>query len=156
MELDCEMSDSQPTGSPKSVPRPASTVSLPKDPVKRVSLNFGELEFYPHHMVSRMNAGVHLDEGEFNEILGLIEKHFGIQPYGYLSDRVADYSVNPVSAQRVVSDTTVVAGAFVIRNQRAREVSKVERLFYNAPVLLCATMEEAELFLATHLFPEGE
>lgn len=121
--------------------------------MRRVEFNFGCLELYPLHLISRIRGGMHLDEGEFNEMLEAIHGHFGTKPYGYLSDRVEDYSVNPVSARRIVLDTGVVAGAFVIRNDRAREVSNVERLFYDAPVLLCATIEEAEAFLLSHLFP---
>jgi hypothetical protein len=125
--------------------------TLPKAPHREVEFPFGRITLYPRHVEMRARGGVELGHPEFEAMIEVLLAHFEQRPYGYLSVREEDYSVDPMAGKRVVTETGVVAGAFVIRSESARRVLEVEKLFYQRPVRACATVEEGEAFLASHL-----
>ncbi len=130
-----------------------STVLLDKSSVVRVDFPFGSLDLYRDHLISTINGGVNLDHAEVAAMCTAIQEHYGTRSYGFLAHRKNGFSVNPMASRRIVTETSVVAGAFVSDNGRVRAVFESELLFYQRPCAVCATIEEAEIFLARHLFP---
>lgn len=139
------------TASTRKMDKTDDTLSLEKAPCRKVELPFGVFELYPRHVVSRIQEGVNLDRTEVDRMCALFREHFGERGFGYLSIRDVPFSVNPMESRRIVSETSVVAGAFVMSNARSRTILQAEVLFYKRPVLGCESLEEAEAFLAHHL-----
>lgn len=132
-------------------PRSENLSTLPMTQHACIEFSFGRYDFYERHLVSRIRRGVELGHAEFDKIISAIRDHYGDRRFGYMSVRREDYSVNPLASRRVIAETSVVAGAFIVPDERARLIFSTEKLFYNVPTLACHTEEEGLAFLSGYL-----
>lgn len=126
-------------------------IQLSKENPRTVTASFAHLVLYPDHIVVEIHDGVDFREAEANALRQVILDTYGDRPIGYLSMRTASYSVNPIAARVLCNETTLVAAAFVIDDQRRREAFEAERPFYKTPVEAFASIKLAEDYLAAKL-----
>lgn len=124
---------------------------LDKSGAVRVQLAFGEFTFFRHHLEAHVAGGIEVDHPEVDALITVINAQFNGRPYGYLCVRSQAYAVNPMASRRLVEETSVRAGAFVLTSIRSKLVMEAEKLFYRLPVESFDTLEAAEAFLAGQL-----
>ncbi|MCG2418665.1 hypothetical protein K8089_06490 [Aequorivita sp. F47161] len=102
-------------------------------PVELIELKFVKIEFYKTYMIATPAEGITLDEEYVAKIQELASQFYGDQSFGYISNRVNDYSRNlsPKSYTRQIPH--LVAFAIVYKSQRTLEIANFEKFFIHIP-----------------------
>ncbi|TCK69031.1 hypothetical protein DFQ05_0542 [Winogradskyella wandonensis] len=92
-------------------------------------VKIGELYFFEKYVVSEFNEGVHIDMKNFRESAILINSHFNNRPFGVISNRINNYSIDlsnseqfnncfpNLKAYAVVCDSLFGRGVFEVENR---------------------------------------
>ena len=95
---------------------------------------FGTFYFFEHIVVSEINEGVTLVFDNTKDLIQLINDTYQGRPFGYLSNRVNSYSVDPTGYYKVEEQFPNMAGfAVVYYSPFMQGTLKIEKLFLNAP-----------------------
>lgn len=65
-----------------------------KEP-KSGELSFAEIEMFPHYLILTIHEGVLFDSSELQELFKFFEDNFPNKDFGYISNRIHDYTINP-------------------------------------------------------------
>ena len=114
-------------------------------------LDFAHIDFEGAFAILTIDAGTDVGLAHFERITAAILDHFGDRPYAYISNRIHRYSVHPMAARHLIESTNVVAGALVVQNQVAKDIANAEKFFYNRPVGVFTSMEDAKAWLREQL-----
>ncbi len=110
-----------------------------------LKLDFGKIIFEDNILIAELNEGILLDVEENRKLLEIGRKTFNNDSYGYISNRVNSYGVNPMVYLEAASTPTLKAIAVVTTNPVCRENTILERQFYknNNSFEVFQTLEEA-------------
>lgn len=110
-----------------------------------LKLDFGKLIFIDNILVAELNEGILLDVEKNRILLKIGRKVFKNGSYGYISNRVNSYAVNPMIYLDSSSTPTLKAIAVVSTNPICRQNTMLERQFYknNNSFEVFKTLEEA-------------
>jgi len=95
-----------------------------------LKLDFGKITFENNILIAEMNEGVLLDVENNRILLEIGRKTFKNGSYGYISNRVNSYGVNPMVYLESASTPTLKAIAVVTTNPLCRQNAILERQFY--------------------------
>jgi len=98
---------------------------------KAIDLNFGRVQIIDNILVAELNEGVLFDIEENNVLLELGLQVFKGQPYGYISNRVNSYAVNPLVYKNSSIETNLKAIAIVTHDSIGKKNAMLEKQFYN-------------------------
>ena len=99
---------------------------------KTITLNFGILRILPENiLVSELNEGILLDVNSNKILLQIGLEEFQGQPYGYISNRIYSYAVDPMVYKESADYPALRAIAVVSDREIGRKSAQVERSFYN-------------------------
>lgn len=110
-----------------------------------LKLDFGSVTFLDNIQIAEMNEGILFDVPHNKELLELASERFGKQPYGYISNRVNSYSVNPMIHLDSASISNLMAIAVVSKNPVVKQNSIIEKQFFrnSSSFEVFETLEEA-------------
>ena len=95
-------------------------------------LDFGILRILPENiLVSELNEGILLDVNSNKILLQIGLEEFQGQPYGYISNRIYSYAVDPMVYKESADYPALRAIAVVSDREIGRKSAQVERSFYN-------------------------
>lgn len=120
--------------------------------IKKYTLpHIGEVEIYETYIIAEINEGVTMDMETGGELMVIARKHFPTQPFAYITVRKNSYAVDPL----------VYLKAFEIKNLKAIAIVsdkfidihnvKIEKHFFNKPMQVLETKEEAISWALSHL-----
>lgn len=95
-----------------------------------IKLDFGKITFDDNILIAELNEGILLDVEKNRKLLEIARKTFNNRPYGYISNRVHSYGVNPMVYIESAGTPTLKAIAVVSTNPLCRQNAILERQFY--------------------------
>lgn len=98
--------------------------------IKKIELDFGTIYVYDKILVSELNEGVLLDVLNNRKILEIGKETFLDAPFGYISNRVNSYAVNPMVYRESAEHPQLKAIAVVSKNEMGRKSALLEQQFF--------------------------
>lgn len=95
-----------------------------------LKLDFGTVTFLDNIQIAELNEGILFDIPHNRELLSLARERFDNKPYGYISNRVNSYSVNPMIHLESANVPNLVAIAIVSDNEVVKQNSIIEKQFF--------------------------
>lgn len=116
---------------------------------KKVELDCGVIWVHDRILVNEMNEGALLDVDTNRKILAIGYEHFGGEFFGYISNRINSYAVNPMVYRESAEHPQLRAIAVVSENQMARETARLEQQFYanKNSFAIFSSLEEAKSWM---------
>lgn len=109
--------------------------------------DFGKVKIQDDIVVAEMKEGVTIDINYTIELLQFCKNQFKEKTYGYISNRVNSYSVNPTVYLYTAKNSNVRAIAIVSADPIHRKNAAIERQFFQYPFEVFATLEEATAWI---------
>ncbi|RNL91409.1 hypothetical protein ED312_04340 [Sinomicrobium pectinilyticum] len=122
---------------------------------KRVKLDFGYLEFYENFVIAEINEGIHLVSEQNNILLSLCLKNFRNKPFGFISNRIYSYSIDPFIYLEAEKIENFVAIAIVVTTSAQRLSSRIEELFCKKPFQYFYNLETAKSWIRDRVNASG-
>jgi len=117
----------------------------------KITLNFGTVTVHDQLLIAEMNEGIVFDIPDNEQLLSLGSNIFGDKPYGYISNRVNSYSINPTVYLQTAQRSNIKAIAVVGSSESKIASTAVEKQFFKLPFEVFTTLEEARAWLQTTL-----
>lgn len=95
-----------------------------------IALDFGKITIIDNILIAELNEGILFDVDDNRELLKLGNKIFKGMPYGYISNRVNSYAVNPMIYLESSSTINLKAIAVVSSNLVCQQNTLLEKQFY--------------------------
>ena len=98
---------------------------------KILELDFGIVKIYPNNiLVSELNEGILFDVESNRRLLQIGAEEFNGEIYGYISNRIFSYAVDPMVYKESAEFSALKAIAVVSQREIGRKSAQVERSFY--------------------------
>lgn len=123
-------------------------------PENSIHLPFTTLTIHPVYAISEPHFGIHLDIEEAELIFSTLDAIF-TTPYGLISLRTHDFSINPMAHRQVIPrHEKVGAVAIVAQNERAFNAAKneISYSFNRKPFGLFRSLEQAQDWILSSIF----
>ena len=98
--------------------------------IDKIELDFGVIYIYDKILVSELKEGVLLDVENNRKILQIGREAFAQEAFGYISNRIHSYAVNPMVYRESAEDPQLKAIAVVSASQMGRNSARLEQKFY--------------------------
>lgn len=95
-----------------------------------IALDFGKVTIIDNILIAELNEGILLDVENNRKLLNLGNKIFKGLPYGYISNRIHSYAVNPMIYLDSSSTINLKAIAVVSSNPVCQQNTLLEKQFY--------------------------
>ena len=95
-----------------------------------IALDFGKITIIDNILIAELNEGILFDVENNRKLLNLGNKIFKGMPYGYISNRVNSYAVNPMIYLESSSTINLKAIAVVSSNPVCQQNTLLEKQFY--------------------------
>lgn len=120
---------------------------------KQIELDFGKVQIYDNFLVAELNEGILLDVENNRTLLAIGYSEFRGNPYGYISNRVYSYAVDPLVYRESAEFPSLKAIAVVSPSLIGRKSAEVERNFYKekGTFAIFESFEEAYSWINTAL-----
>ena len=96
-----------------------------------IALDFGKVTIIENILIAELNEGILFDVDNNRKLLNLGNKIFKGMPYGYISNRVNSYAVNPMIYLDSSCTKNLKAIAVVSSNKVCQQNTLLEKQFYN-------------------------
>lgn len=98
--------------------------------IKKVELDCGVILVHDRILINEMKEGALLDVETNRRILNLGTEVFKNEYFGYISNRINSYAVNPMVYRESAEHPMLKAIAVVSKSQLGRENARLEQQFY--------------------------
>lgn len=98
--------------------------------INKIELDFGVVYIYDKILVSELKEGVLLDVEKNKKILQLGRDAFNREDFGYISNRIHSYAVDPMVYRESAEDPQLKAIAVVSESNITRKCAVLEQNFY--------------------------
>ncbi|MGH1388271.1 STAS/SEC14 domain-containing protein [Kordia sp.] len=119
--------------------------------IKKYTLQIGKVEIYENYMLAQLNEGITLNIESVGEIISIAHTHFPTQPFAYITIRKNSYAVDPMLYLKVFEIENLKAIAIVSDKFIDNHNVKIEKHFFNKPMNIFKTKEEAIIWSKTYL-----
>lgn len=119
--------------------------------IKKYTLQIGKVEVYESYMLAQLNEGITLNIDSVGEIILIAKKHFPEKPFAYITIRKNSYAVDPMLYLKVFEIENLKAIAIVSDKFIDNHNVKIEKHFFNKPMSIFKTKDEAITWSKSHL-----
>jgi len=123
--------------------------------VIKISFDFGYVQLYDTYAVGVMNEGADISADDHILLSSALQKHFGRKPFGYISNRLYSYSIDPRAYQTTSKIKNLIAISVVTNNPAQRLSASVEELFFGRPFQYFGNISEARHWMLKTVNPEA-
>ncbi len=122
----------------------------------RLNIDFAHFDLYDHYLVATIHEGVVFDVPHIRKFHEIFDKHYYNRPFGYISNRKNDYTINPnCYAENENYDSKIVGVATLCYSEITyRNASFTER-FLTWPHKAFYTMDECVEWIESQLKKAG-
>ena len=113
-------------------------------PFKIVDEEIAYLEMYDDFVISSIKDGITFDVEELNWFVMILDKYYPNKKFGYISNRIYDYSLNPTTYFTSAMYEKLNAMAIVCYSEIAKKTALFEKNFSKKPFEVFKDMEEAK------------
>ncbi|MFC4633208.1 hypothetical protein ACFO3O_04780 [Dokdonia ponticola] len=107
------------------------------------NFDFGKVKIQDDIVIAEMKEGITIDINYNKEFLEFCENYFKGKPYGYISNRIYSYSINPTVYLNTAKNSNIRAIAVVSSDPVNQRNVIIEKQFFEHPFEAFATLEEA-------------
>lgn len=119
--------------------------------IKKYTLPIGVVEVYDRYILAEINEGVTMNEETASEMISIAHAHFPTQPFTYITVRKNSYAVDPMVYLKVFEIKNLKSIAIVSNKFIDNHNVKIEKHFFNKPMQVFKTKEEALAWSMSHL-----
>ncbi len=114
-----------------------------------LELDFATIRIYESLIITECKEGVLLDVQKNRKVLELAGEVFNNGAFGYISNRINSYAVDPMVYRESAAHPQLKAIAVVSSNELARSSAKLEQQFYTNtnPFQIFSSLEEAKVWI---------
>ena len=105
--------------------------------------DFCEIEIYDNYIVSIMFEGINLTPDKNDILLNIATKYFKNSNFGYITNRIHSYSVDPSIYIETSKIENLVSFAIVSSKQIHISNTEIEKLFYKKAFKHFTTLKDA-------------
>jgi len=111
---------------------------------KLIDLDFVQIELYKDYIISSIKEGVVFDIPQQKRFYEIFDKYYPNKPFGYISNRKFDYTVNPTSYLQHSLYPRMVGMAILCYSENSYNTALFEKGFNSQPFQPFYTMEECK------------
>ena len=104
---------------------------------------FCHIEIYDDYVKTIMKEGVTVSPEHNNVLLHIVEKHFKNKAFGYITQRINSYAVNPTIYLETAKIKNLIGFIVVSSDPKQKMQPKVEKIFFGKEFKQFDTLEEA-------------
>lgn len=98
--------------------------------LKTEILPFGELHFFKNVIISEINNGAHIDADKYIDLIILLAEFYGTEKsFGFISNRVNNYSISPVEISKINTLDNISASSTITYSDSDTKTAKFEHSF---------------------------
>lgn len=112
-------------------------------PTEHIGLDFAKVEFYETFMVVTSKEGVEMNEKKIHILRELAYNFYKEKSFGYISNRVHDYSRNILPKSYTKQFPKLLAFAIVYKTEDALRIANFEKYFINVPFKIFSHLDDA-------------
>ncbi|MFD0861398.1 STAS/SEC14 domain-containing protein [Sungkyunkwania multivorans] len=112
--------------------------------IKQYSLSFGKIKVFDDYIIAEIFEGINLDTALNEILLDICSAHFPKRPFGYISNRVNSYSVDPTVYKYTAKNSNLVAIAVVASGELKKLSANIEKLFFDREFEYFEEIDEAK------------
>lgn len=114
------------------------------DAVKRYDLDFGKVSFFKNYLIIEVAEGISFNHEKAIALSKLTNYHFGNREFGYISNRVNSYSLQPTDYLKIKQALpNIKVFAIVTYNDFQKASVKIESMFYHDHMFAFDCVKEA-------------
>lgn len=95
------------------------------------NLDFGVVRIFDNILVSELKEGILFDVKNNRKLLSIGTEEFKGNPYGYISNRIYSYAVDPLVYRESADHSSLKAIAIVTNHELGQKSAELERSFYS-------------------------
>lgn len=118
--------------------------------MKRVALDFTDLQIYPSFIVGRTHEGICVDLEKHQKVLDVVASEID-GPYGFIIDEVNDYSVSFEVMLHMKKDPSIACGAIVAYRNRTLKALACAVDFIGKPTKVFKNLEDAKAWVGCYM-----
>lgn len=107
-----------------------------------IDLDFVQIEIYDQYALLTIREGTVFDLPKLGSIFEIFEQYYGDKPFGYISNRKFDYSVNPTCYLEVSNHPKLKSIAVLCHTEASYNTAQFEKAFYKRPFGVFYSLEE--------------
>ncbi len=108
-----------------------------------IKYDFCEIDIFDNYIVVVMFEGINLTPEKNDVLLGIATKYFKNSNFGYITNRINSYSVDPSIYLETSKIENLVSFAIVSSKQISVSNSQIEKLFFKKPFKHFTLLEDA-------------
>ncbi len=119
--------------------------------------DFGEFIVYENYIIGMINEGIVFGKKEHEVLLEICGEHYKNCPFGYISNRVYSYTIDPMIYINMSTHDNFIAIAVVCNNNRmVEQISKIEKLFFDKHFAYFDNLNAAQEWISKLVVPQKE
>ncbi|MCQ0112679.1 hypothetical protein SAMN04487906_1795 [Zhouia amylolytica] len=115
--------------------------------VKKFVFDFGEVDIYENYAVGVINEGEVFKRDQVLTLYQYSLEAFGKKPFGYISNRLNSYSLDPRIYSVTKMAPNLVAIAIVVKSPAQKMSAAVEKMFFDKPFKYFESFEKAKAWM---------
>ncbi|MEM0516881.1 hypothetical protein [Aequorivita flava] len=101
--------------------------------IEEIRLFFGKAHVFPNYLVVYMNEGITVKPEYNTHLINIAQKYFKDRPFGYITNRINSYAVNPLVYLQTSKIENLVAFAIVSNPDIKKSNVELEKIFMKIP-----------------------
>lgn len=108
-----------------------------------IDLDFATIQLFDSYVIATIREGVVFDEAEKQQIHEIFTTFYPNQPFGYISNRVFDYSVNPTCYLDADDCKNLVGMAILCHSEKSFQMAHFEKSFNERPFEVFCSLKDS-------------
>ena len=113
----------------------------------KLDMPFGSLELHDHYAIGIINEGEDLRATENKSLIKACTAYYKNNNFGYISNRINSYSVDPTVYINTSKLPNLVAIALVISDPAQQLSADIEKVFFAKPFEYFTSLQEAKKWI---------
>jgi len=111
--------------------------------VEKLSFEFGTIEIYDHYVIATMKEGIIVRPDYNKDLINIASKYFVNKKFGYITNRVNSYSVDPNIYFETSKIKNLVGFAVIVVSKPSSTSIELEKTFFKKPFRDFKNMQKA-------------
>lgn len=113
-----------------------------------LDVGFANFQFYDIYVIATVGEGVVLGKEEMAKFYEVFENQYGDKPFGYISNRKNDYTINPLYYKEIEKyNINIVGVATLCYSKESYDMALFAEQFFSWPHAAFYTLEDCISFI---------